>query len=105
MKSKKFIKISASEIESIIKSLSLIVVSIDHMGSAYYNKPKQLANEEQKFFEKINLTITLAQIRGLLSEAYNSQSIEADITKLEKEAEELSYWKQNKSRSNRESGK
>ena len=82
-----------------IKSLSLIVVSMDHIGSTYYNKPRKLAAAERTFLENINLTVRLAQIRGILCTAYNSQSGETDIARLESEGEGLPYWKPNQRKS------
>jgi hypothetical protein len=93
MKSKRTIKLSASGVESMIKDLSLIVVSMDHMGSTYYNRPRQLELEKIKYFRKIKAWNLLSQMRGVLSEAYDSQSTKAEELSLEDEAEKLPYWK------------
>jgi len=95
MKSKRTIKLPASDVESMIKDLSLLVVSMDCMGSTYCNRPRQLALEENKYFRKIKAFKRLAKIRGVLCEAYQSQSTRAADLHLDEEAEKLPYWKWN----------
>jgi hypothetical protein len=78
-----------------IKELSLIVVSLDRLGSTYYNRPRKRDAQTTRFLKSIRLFKVLAQMRGL-SEAYNSQTAEAAIRRLEQKAEELGYWKEKK---------
>ena len=94
MKAKKTIILAAKDVAKIIKDLSLLIVSADHLGTAYYNQPDQLAAETEKYFQKMNAFKLLAEIRGVLSEAYESQSSKADVERLENEAEKLPYWKE-----------
>ena len=93
MKSEKTIKLSATGVENIIKDLSLIIVSMDHIGSKYHDNPKQYAAETNKFLIDVKAFKTLAKIRGILSEAHESQSTKEDVSRLEEEAEQLPYWR------------
>jgi len=92
MKSKRTITLAASDVNSMINDLSLIVVSMDHMGSTYYDSPRKLAQESEKFLQKIKAFKILARMRGVLEEAYESQSPKAEVLQMEEEAEKLPYW-------------
>ena len=96
MKSERTIKLSATDVETIIKDLSLLVVSLDRMGSTYYKNRNQRAIALDEFMDA-NLFKLLARDRGILDEAYDSQSSKADIARLEEEAETLPYWQCEKS--------
>ena len=97
MKSKITIKLAATDVEQMIKDLSLLVVSMDHIGSTDFTDPKQGGVEMRKYFQGVKAFKILAGIRGMLSEAYDSQSTKADVARLEEEAERLPYWKPEKS--------
>jgi len=75
-----------------IKNLSLLVVSIDRIGSTDFDDPKQGAVEMRKYFQKVNAFRILAGARRILSEAYDSQSKRADVYGLEQAGEKLPYW-------------
>lgn len=91
-KVKRTIAISATDVEKIIYDLSLLVVSMDRLGSTYYDKPRLLTQENEKFMQKAKAFRLLAQARRILSEAYYSQSSEVEIARLEEKAEVLPYW-------------
>lgn len=91
MKFKKTISLPALEVKEMIKDLSVIVVSLDRIGSAYYDNPRKRAVELSGFLD-VDKFKRLARIRGILSEAYDSQSTKADVMRLEEEAENLPYW-------------
>jgi hypothetical protein len=93
MKSKKYIKVDASAVRKMIMDLSLLAVSMDRLGSTYYNRPQKRIVEQEKYFYKIKAFKLLARTRGILSAAYNNQSNKADIMSLEEKAEDLPYWK------------
>ena|ERR1700733_5973910 len=92
-KSEKQIKLDASDVRSMIKDLSLIVVSLDRIGSTYYNKPKKRMVEKEKYFNKIFIFKLVSRARGILSTAYGEQSLKRDDLGLEEECELLPYWK------------
>lgn len=94
MKSRKTIALPATKVAEMIKDLSIVVVSLDQIGSTFYDDPKQRAVELEKFFCPM-IFKRLARTRGTLSEAFNSQSTKSDVSRLEDEAESLPYWKYN----------
>ena len=96
MKPRKIIKLPAKSVEKLINDLSLLIVSMDHIGSTYYDDPKQQALEMDKYFSKVKAFKILAGARSILSIAYDSQSTKADVLRLEESAEKLPYWKPNK---------
>ncbi|HEX3798871.1 MAG TPA: hypothetical protein VH413_09230 [Verrucomicrobiae bacterium] len=87
------ITLSATSVEKIINDLSLLVVSMDRIGSTYYNKPRKQALELDNFLAEINAFKRLAQARGVLSEAYENQSSKLLVTRSEEKAEALPYWR------------
>jgi hypothetical protein len=52
MKSRKKIALSATDVETIINDLSVLVVSMDRIGSIYHDRPKKRTAEMYKFFHK-----------------------------------------------------
>ena len=80
MKSRKFIKLPAADVGKMIKDLSLLIVSMDRIGSTYNDDPKQHAVEMDKDFSNVKAFKLLARTRGILSEAYDAQSTKADGT-------------------------
>lgn len=92
MKTPRTVKLSAENVEIIIKELSLIVVSLDRIGSNYHDDPERHARETGKFLSKINAFKRLARARAILAKAYSSQSTEREVADLEESAEELVYW-------------
>ena len=95
MKLKKTITLPASEVAEIIKALSIVVVSLDRIGSTFYDDPSQRAVAKGEFFDS-KVFKRLARARGTLSKAFHSKSARADIAKLEDEAESLPYWQHKK---------
>jgi hypothetical protein len=95
-KRKKTISLPATKVAEMIKDLSVVVVSLDRIGSSFYDDPKQREVELAKFFDS-KVFKRLSGTRGTLSEAFNSQSAKSDITRLEDEAESLPYWQHKKS--------
>jgi hypothetical protein len=93
MKPKKIIKLPARSVEKLINDLSLLIVSMDHIGSTYYDDPKRRAFEKDKYFSQVGAFKRLAQARAILTKAYNSQSAKADVLRSEERAESLPYWK------------
>ncbi|HEX3627407.1 MAG TPA: hypothetical protein VH280_18530 [Verrucomicrobiae bacterium] len=89
MTSGKTIKLPAKNVEKIINDLSLLIVSMDQIGSTYYDDPKQQALEMDKYFSQVNAFKKLAQARGILTKAYNSQSTKADVLRSETRRGEL----------------
>jgi len=87
----------ARDVEKIINDLSLVVVSMDRIGTTYHDKPRLLASEMEKFMCDAKAFKLLAQARGILTEAYNNQSSEEDITRSEQKGETLPYWEPKKS--------
>jgi len=96
MKSKRYIKLPASDVRKLIKDLSLFVVSMDRIGSTFYDDEKQREIEEYRYFSRIRAFKILAKARRILSEAYDSQSPKVDVRQLDDEAENLPYWKPSK---------
>lgn len=96
MKSHKIIKLQARSVEKVINDLSLLIVSMDRIGSTYYNDPKQRALEKDKYFSQVNAFKKLAHARAILTKAYNSQSAKADVLRSEQGAESLPYWNPDK---------
>jgi hypothetical protein len=94
MKTNARVHVRAADVRKIIKDLSLLVVSFDHLGSAYYDRPEQRALQTDKFLMDVKAFKILARIRAVLSKAYNSQSTKEAITELEEEAEKLPYWEE-----------
>jgi hypothetical protein len=92
MNSRKVVQMSSSEVEKVIKDLSLIVVSMDQIGSHYDDSERQ-AMEMYQYFSKIKAFELLARARALLSKAYQSQSTKAEMFRLEESADEMPYWK------------
>jgi hypothetical protein len=92
MKPRKIIKLPARSVEMLINDLSLLIVSMDHIGSAYYDDPKLQALEMDKYFSQVCAFKRLAQARAILTKAYNSQSSKADVLRSEQSAESLPYW-------------
>lgn len=90
MKTKK-ITLRAADVKTIIKDLSVVVVSMDHIGSTYYNAPRECAMELGKFLDP-RVFRRLARARGILSKAFNSQCEKSEVLQLEQEAENLPYW-------------
>lgn len=95
-KAARTITLSATDVEKIINDLSLLVVSMDRIGSTYYDRPRRLAVEFERFMQSAKAFKLLARARGILTEAYNSQSPEAEIDRSEEEAENLPYWQPRK---------
>jgi hypothetical protein len=93
MKSERTIVLVATDVEKIINDLSLLVVSMDRIGSSYHDKPRKHALEVDKFLLEVKAFELLAKARGILTEAYNAQSSEAEVARSEEEAESLPYWK------------
>ena len=96
MKPDRTIALSAVDVEKIIHDLSLLIVSMDRIGSTFHNKPKRQATELDQYFLEVNAFKRLAKARAILDEAYSNQSSEADVLRSEEEGEALPYW-QNKS--------
>jgi hypothetical protein len=94
MKPKRMIKFKATDVEKMIKGLSLLVVSIDRIGSADFDDPKQGDVEMLEYFRTVKAFKMLARMRGVLTEAYDSQSTRADVYRCEESGERLRYWKQ-----------
>jgi len=92
MKSRRVIELSASDVEELIRDLSLLIVSMDRIGSTYCDDPKRRAVEMHKYFSKIKAFKLLARSRAVLSVAYDSQSAKADVLRLEESAEKMPYW-------------
>ncbi len=92
MKSRRTIALAATDVEKIINDLSLIVVSMDRIGSSYHDEPRKHALEIDKFLLDVKAFKLLAKARGILTEAYNAQSSRAEVARSEEEAESLPYW-------------
>lgn len=88
------IEIRRRDVETMIHDLSLVVVSLDRLGSTYYNRPRKLDAETIRFLNSVKLFRRLARIRGVLSEAYNVQTSKAAVRRLEEKGEKLAYWKE-----------
>jgi hypothetical protein len=88
----RIIKLSAIDVENIINDLSLLIVSLDRMGSEYHDKPRLLALETDKFMRKVNAFKLLAQARGVLTEAFNKQTSAGEVARSENDTEALPYW-------------
>lgn len=93
MKPFRTVELSVSDVEQAIRDLSLLVVSLDRIGSAYHDDPVQRVAAAGKYFEEIKAFKILAGIRGRLDEAYGNQRPKDDVTRLEESAENLPYWK------------
>ena len=91
---KKTIELKRREAESMISDLNLIVVSLDRIGSTYRRQPRQLNAETTRFLKSIKLFKRLTQMRRILSEAYNAQTSETAVLRMEEKAEKLGYWKE-----------
>ena len=96
MKSRRTIELAATDVEKIINDLSLLVVSMDRIGSSYPDKPRKHALEMDKFLLEVKAFKVLAKARGILTEAYDAQSSEAEVARAEEEAESLPYWQYKK---------
>lgn len=79
MKSHKTIKLAASDVKRLIKDLGLLVVSMDRIGSTYYDDPERQAAEMDKYFSNVKAFKLLSRARATLSKAYRSQSVKADV--------------------------
>jgi hypothetical protein len=91
MKPKKMIELPMDTVASMIKDLSVIVVSLDRIGSAFGNDQKKRAIELDGFIG-VEVFKKLAETRGILSDAYYSQSTKSDVSRLEAESDSLPYW-------------
>jgi hypothetical protein len=95
-KSKKIIKLAASDVRKMIKELSLLVVSMDRIGSTDFDDQQQGDTEMRKYFQGVKAFRMLARMRAILSMAYDSQSTKAEVLNLEESCEKGPYWTRKK---------
>jgi len=93
MKDTRTIEVTAKDVETIIKDLSLVVVSMDRIGAAYHDNLDKRTVEAYRFMSNSEAFKRLAQARAILSEAYNLQSDEGEVEKLEDDADNMPYWR------------
>ena len=81
------------DILEVLKTINLLVVSLNSIGMASVDNPKiELAAEILKFLQDNDLLDKLAHIREVLSTPYANEMFTGDITLLEHIMKDLNYW-------------
>lgn len=91
MKERK-IQLRRSDVSRLISDLNLLVVSLDRLGSAFYDDPNRHAMEMDKFLRQVFAFRILAKARGLLCKSYESQLGRAEMQRLEERLEKVKVW-------------
>jgi hypothetical protein len=87
-----YIRLKASDVRRCLRDLEILVVSYDRLGSAFHDDPDKLAIEADAFLSEVDGVRTLARMRGILSEAYESQRGRTEMMRLERRLEKMKVW-------------
>jgi hypothetical protein len=86
------IRFPASEVRKFIRQLNTLVVSLDRLGSSYYDDPARHAAELERFFVEAAAFRILARMRGSLADAYESGMSQPEIRRFEGQAGTWRVW-------------
>lgn len=95
----KLINIPGIEAIEVLKAMDYLVVSLDKIGSYYYDPEnitddvdKRIEQEIGRFIIDNKVLDTLANARALLSAKFNRELGEDDMDDVERATEETIYW-------------
>ena len=90
----KHVNYSREEMLDVLKTINLLVVSLNSIAMASVDNPKiHLAEEILKFLQDNDLLDKLANMREVISEPFDGEMISEDVSLLEHMMKDLEYWK------------
>jgi hypothetical protein len=87
-----YIRLRRREVQGLIRDLNLLVVSLDRLGSTFFDDPTRLAFEKDKFLKEVFAFKMLAKARSVLWVAYESQLGRAEMERFEERLENVKVW-------------
>jgi hypothetical protein len=86
------IKLRRQDVYKLIRDLNVLVVSLDRIGSAFFDDPTQQACATDKFLRDVLAFKLLAKARRMLCEAYESQLGGTEMERLEERLDKVKVW-------------
>lgn len=93
---RKFVRLPLNDVRRLLQDLECLVVSLDRLGSAFYDDPEKLALESESFLQKVRAFRKLARMRDALWVACDAQLTKTDIDRIEKSLENVTIWRKRK---------
>jgi hypothetical protein len=96
---KKDITYSRKQVIEVLRSLNELVVSLDRIGSASYDMTKTENDAAlSDFIQRHKIFRKMAKARRVLSEPFSARVGSDDMDELEREMQDVPYWKGRKKR-------